>query len=227
MAEVLIVSDERIQHAFQPKRSACTDALPFASDKLSPMQPAKSGAAPQDVTLLLRKWQSGDTSAFNEASAAVYPELRRIADAYLRRERGNHTLQPTALIHEAFLRLSESGRLDFASRKHFFALSAQLMRQVLVDHARSLKAQKRGGGAGRVSLDVVGAYSCDAADEFLIVHEALDELRKLNPRKAQIIELRHFAGLNLEETAEILNVSISTAHREQRLAEAWLTDRIS
>jgi RNA polymerase sigma factor (TIGR02999 family) len=189
--------------------------------------PLEPRAATTDVTLLLAKWREGDANAFDRASAVVYPELRRIADAYLRRERPDHTLQPTALIHEAFLRLTGTGDLKFESRKHFFALAAQLMRQILVDHARSIKAQKRGGGAARVSLDSVRDYSPNVADQFLAVHDALDELRKLNPRKAQVIELRYFGGLNLEEVAEILEISTATAHREQRLAEAWLTERIS
>lgn len=188
--------------------------------------PPEPRTAATDVTLLLAKWREGDASAFDRASAVVYPELRRIADAYLRRERPDHTLQPTALIHEAFLRLTKTGELKFETRKHFYALAAQLMRQILVDHARSVKSQKRGGGAVRVPLDSVCEYSPHAADQFLALHQALDELRKLNPRKAQVIELRYFGGLNLEEVAEILSISIATAHREQRFAEAWLTDRI-
>lgn len=189
--------------------------------------PPDSPAATTDVTLLLARWRDGDASAFDRASAVIYPELRRIADAYLRRERPDHTLQPTALIHEAFLRLTGAGNLQFESRKHFFALAAQLMRQILVDHARSVKSQKRGGGAVHVSLDSFNEYLPNAGDQFLAVHEALDELRALNPRKAQVIELRYFGGLNLEEVAELLSISIATAHREQRLAEAWLTARIS
>lgn len=189
--------------------------------------PPEPEAATTDVTLLLAKWSEGDTDAFDRASAIVYPELRRIADSYLRRERSGHTLQPTALIHEAFLRLTGIGNLKFESRKHFFALAAQLMRQILVDHARSMKSQKRGGGAAKYSLDAVGQYTPNVAEQFLAVHEALDELHALNPRKAQVIELRYFGGLNLEEVSEVLSISVTTAHREQRLAEAWLTDRIS
>lgn len=189
--------------------------------------PSEPQAATTDVTLLLAKWRAGDADAFDRASDIVYPELRRIADSYLRRERSDHTLQPTALIHEAFLRLAGIGNLKFESRKHFFALAAQLMRRILVDHARSMKSRKRGGGAAKFSLDSVTNYTPSAADQFLAVHEALDELRTLNPRKAQVIELRYFGGLNLEEVSDILSISVTTAHREQRLAEAWLTDRIS
>ncbi|MBL8217924.1 MAG: sigma-70 family RNA polymerase sigma factor [Bryobacterales bacterium] len=190
------------------------------------MQPEPQ-AATTDVTLLLTRWSEGDADAFDRASAVIYPELRRIADSYLRRERTGHTLQPTALIHEAFLRLTGIGNLKFESRKHFFALAAQLMRQILVDHARSMKSQKRGGGAAKYSLDAAAQYTPSAAEQFLAVHEALDELRTVNPRKAQVIELRYFGGLNLEEVSDILSISVTTAHREQRLAEAWLTDRIS
>jgi RNA polymerase sigma-70 factor (ECF subfamily) len=180
-----------------------------------------------DVTLLLARWRQGDSQAFDRASDLVYPELRRIADSYLRRERASHTLQPTALIHEAFLRLAEAGNLQFESRKHFFALAAQLMRRILVDHARSVKAVKRGGEAVKTSLHSVEGYQPEFADQFLVVHEALDQLAELSPRKAQIIELRYFAGLNLEEIADIVGVSTTTTHREQRLAEAWLTEKLS
>jgi RNA polymerase sigma factor (TIGR02999 family) len=180
-----------------------------------------------NVTLLLARWREGDQSAFDRASEVVYPELRRIAEAYLRRERADHTLQPTALIHEAFLRLTEAGNLLFESRKHFFALSAQLMRRILVDHARAAKADKRGGGAVRAEAGSIGEYDPRFADRFLMVHEALDELARLSPRKAQVIELRYFAGLKLEEIAEIVGISTTSTHREQRLAEAWLTEKLS
>lgn len=180
-----------------------------------------------DITSLLARWREGDRQAFDSASAVVYPELRRIASAYLRRERAGHTLQPTALINEAFLRLAAAGNLHFDSRKHFFALAAQLMRQILVDHARSVKADKRGGGAAKVPLDSIHEYQPQFADQFLMVHDALDQLQELSPRKAQIIELRYFGGFTLEEIAEFFEISPATAHREQRLAEAWLTEKLS
>lgn len=180
-----------------------------------------------DITSLLARWREGDRQAFDNASAVVFPELRRIASAYLRRERAGHTLQPTALINEAFLRLAGAGNLRFDSRKHFFALAAQLMRQILVDHARSIKADKRGGGAAKVPLDSLGEYQPQLADQFLMVHDALGQLHELSPRKAQIIELRYFGGFTLEEIAEFFEISVATAHREQRLAEAWLTEKLS
>lgn len=180
-----------------------------------------------DITLLLTRWRSGDVDAFAQASEVVYPELRRIASAYLQRERSGHTLQPTALIHEAFLRLSSAGRLEFASRGHFFALAASLMRKILVDHARSINAAKRGGRMEKVTLDSVPGCNTDASEAVLRVHEALDRLKDFSPRKAQIVELRYFGGLTLEEAADAIGISAATAHREQRLAEAWLTQQLS
>lgn len=180
-----------------------------------------------DITGLLARWREGDRQAFDNASAVVFPELRRIASAYLRRERAGHTLQPTALINEAFLRLAGAGNLQFESRKHFFALAAQLMRQILVDHARAIKAGKRGGGAAKVPLDAIRDDQPRFADQFLMVHDALGQLHELSPRKAQIIELRYFGGFTLEEIAEFFEISVATAHREQRLAEAWLTNKLS
>jgi RNA polymerase sigma-70 factor, ECF subfamily len=183
--------------------------------------------AVSDVTTLLERWRNGDPQALDQASGAIYPELRRIADAYLRRERSDHTLQPTALVHETFIRLTTAGRLHFDSRQQFYALAAQLMRRILVDHARTVNAQKRGGGAVKVPLDDLGVYDPEAADRFLVLHDALDRLATFDARKAHVIELRYFGGLTLEETAEFLDVSPATAHREQRLAEAWLTDALS
>ncbi len=182
--------------------------------------------APGDITVLLERWGQGDAAALDLASGVVYPELRKIADAYLRRERPDHTLQPTALVHEAFMRLQAAGRLHFDGRRQFFALAAQLMRRILVDHARTVKAQKRGGGAAKVPIDSVAVYDPRAADEFLVLHDALDRLAAVDPRKGRIIELRYFGGLTLEEAAELVGVSTSTAQREQRLAEAWLSDAL-
>lgn len=191
------------------------------------MPPGDTRPEASEVTLLLSRWGQGDQTAFDRACELVYPELRRIADAYLRRERSDHTLQPTALIHEAYLRFSGAGELRFENRKQFFALAAQLMRQILVDHARAIKAQKRGGDIKKVPLDTVLNNPGECADQFLLIHDLLDELKALNPRKARIIELRYFGGLTLEETAEVLETSRASAHREQRLALAWLQERIA
>jgi RNA polymerase sigma-70 factor, ECF subfamily len=182
---------------------------------------------PVDVTGLLERWQAGDGEAFDRASTVVYPELQRIARAYLGRERNDHTLQPTALVNEAFVRLSQAGRLRFDGRTQFFALAAQLMRRILVDHARSIRAGKRGGGASKVPFDGAIHYAADAAADFITLHDALDDLARLSARKARIIELRFFGGLSLDETAQMLGISKTTAHREQRLAQAWLTEQLS
>jgi RNA polymerase sigma-70 factor (ECF subfamily) len=186
-----------------------------------------SPSSHSDVTALLQQWSGGDADAFDRASAIVYPELRRIALGYLRRERSSHTLQPTALVNEAFLRFTSMGMLRIDGRRQFYALAAQLMRQILVDHARALNAQKRGGSPNKVPLAEAIGNSVGFAEQFLLVHQALEELKELNSRKAQLIELRYFGGLTLEEAAEQLGMTRTTAHREQRLAEAWLNQRIS
>lgn len=182
---------------------------------------------PTDITALLERWGQGDAAALDVAAGLVYPELRRIADAYLRRERPDHTLQPTALVHEAFMRLQAAGRLHFDGRRRFYALAAQLMRRILVDHARTVRAQKRGGAAAKVPIDSVAVYDPRAADQFLVLHDALDRLAVVDPRKARVVELRYFSGLTLEETAELVGISTTTAQREQRLAEAWLSDALN
>ena len=184
-------------------------------------------AGTTDVTILLERWQQGDAAALDQATSIVYPELRRIANAYLRRERTTHTLQPTALVNEAFIRLTGAGRLQFESRRQFYALAAQLMRRILVDYARAVNARKRGGGMVQVSLDGLGASDPQSADRFLVLHDALERLAAFDARKARVIELRYFGGLSLEETGTILGTSTATAQREQRLAEAWLTSALA
>jgi len=176
-----------------------------------------------DVTQLLAQWGTGDRAALDAATRIVYAELRKIADGYLRREGGQHTLQPTALINEAYLRLVKGDPPRFESRTKFFAFAARLMRQVLVDHARTAKAEKRGGGVAMVPLNEALDFVPERAHEFLALNEALENLTRLSPRKAQVIELRYFGGLNTEETAQVLDVSIATISREQRMAEAWLS----
>ena len=192
------------------------------------MSPPGGPEEAADVTLLLARWQSGEEAARDRAAELVYPELRRIAAAYLRRERASHTLQPTALVHEAFIRLVQAGRLQFDGRQQFYALAAQLMRHILVDHARAALADKRGGDAAKVSLDGIDVPDPRlAAGQFLELHEALDRLAAADPRKARIVELRHFGGLTLEEAAGILGISVATAHRDQRFAQAWLSKALT
>lgn len=187
------------------------------------MEPEGRDGPSTDITRLLDRWGQGDHDALDAASAVVYPELRRIADAYLRRERADHTLQPTALVHEAYLRLQAAGHLRFEGRRQFYALAAQLMRRILLDHARGVRAQKRGGGVAHVPVDQAAVYDPASADDFLVLHDALERLGTVDARKARVIELRYFGGLTLEEVAELLGISVATAHREQRLAQAWLT----
>lgn len=179
-----------------------------------------------DVTRLLDEWAHGSSSARDALIAVVYSELRKIADGYLRRERSSHTLQPTALVHEAWMRLVKQNSPSFDSRKQFYALAAQLMRRILVDHARSLRAEKRGGGDRATPLPVALQQS-DTLDELLCLHDALTDLARLSPRQAQVIELRYFGGLEGQEVADLLNVSSATVARDQKAAEAWLSFAMS
>src|SRR5580704_6927950 len=151
------------------------------------------------ITQLLVRWAEGDRSALDSLTPAVYSELRQIAEGYLRRERGGHTLQPTALVNEAWLRLAKAAKLSFENRKQFFGLAAQIMRQVLVDYARGANAGKRGGGASSIALNELEIGASVDLDRFLALDEAIDRLAVFSPRQARIVELRYFAGLNGEE----------------------------
>lgn len=175
-----------------------------------------------DLTQLLARWADGDQTALDAMMPVVYAELRKIADAYLRRERRDHTLQPTALVHEAWLRLVKQDGGQFTHRKQFYALAAQMMRRILVDHARTANADKRGGGATKVKLDDSTVVVAAPVAELLALNEALDQLAAVSARQARVIELRYFGGLDLDETADVLGVSAPTISREQRAAEAWL-----
>jgi RNA polymerase sigma-70 factor, ECF subfamily len=186
-----------------------------------------AAGAQGDVTQLLAQWKNGDRAALDAATHVVYAELRRIADAYLRRERAGHTLQPTALIHEAYLMLVREQGSSFENRRKFYAFAARIMRQILVDHVRSARAEKRGGGVARIPLNEAIDFAPDHTLEFLALNEALEHLARLSPRKAQVIELRYFGGLNVVETAQALEISVATVSREQRMAEAWLSQAMS
>jgi RNA polymerase sigma-70 factor (ECF subfamily) len=177
---------------------------------------------PGDVTRLLAQWAGGDRAALDELMAVVYGELRKIADGYLHRERSGHTLQPTALVHEAWIRLVKQDKPSFDHRKQFFGLAAQVMRRVLVDHARAVNAEKRGGGAVQTSLTDAVAPVSDRTLDVLVLDQALDHLAQVHARQARVIELRYFGGLNVEEMADLLGVSPATISRDQRVAEAWL-----
>ena len=174
------------------------------------------------LTLLLRQVKDGDRSALDDLVPLAYAELRRLADGYLRNERTNHTLQPTALVHETYMRLVGQDQPDYRNRAHFFGVAAQLMRQILVDHARSRNAGKRGGGEAKISIDDAARSSDRQPDAFLDLDFALRKLEERDPRKARVIEMRFFGGLTAEESAEVLEVSVETVRRDLRLGQAWL-----
>ena len=175
-----------------------------------------------DVTLILQEWSDGDTGAPERLMPLVYAELRRLARDYLRRERPAHTLQPTALVHEAYLRLVDQTRLTWQNRAHFYGVAAQMMRRILVDHARTRGAQKRGGPAQQLSLDEARFSPEERPADLVALDEALKALAETDERKARVVELRFFAGLNMEETAEVLKVSEKTVRRDWQMAKLWL-----
>jgi RNA polymerase sigma factor (TIGR02999 family) len=181
-----------------------------------------------DVTGLLLSWRQGDAAALDRLVPLVYDELRRVARGHLRRESPGHTLQATALVHEVFLRLVDADRLTPMSRTHFFAISARLMRQILVDHARRKRADKRGGGATMISLDEAAPAAAPTSNvDVLALDEALDALSSFDARQCRVVELRFFAGLNIPETADALGISTATVEREWAMAKAWLHQRLS
>jgi len=184
-------------------------------------------ASTNEFTLILEAVRRGDEGAKNELILAAYRELRRVAAAKLARESPGHTLQPTALVHEAWLRLVRQDQKQFDHRKQLYGLAAQVMRRILVDHARSAKADKRGGGQHLTTLTDGMAESASQVVELLALDEALTNLGRVSPRQAQVIELRYFGGLNVDEIADLLNVSPATVSRDQRSAEAWLSHTMS
>jgi RNA polymerase sigma factor (TIGR02999 family) len=175
-----------------------------------------------DVTGLLVEWSNGDEAALEKLTPLVYDELHRLAARYLSHERAGHTLQATALVHEAFIRLVDQRRVQWRNTLHFVALAAQMMRRILVDHARSRGFAKRGGGARKLSLDEAGEIGAEQVPDLLEVDVALDRLAELDPELARVVELRFFGGLKNEEIAEVLGVSVPTVVRRWRLAKAWL-----
>lgn len=179
------------------------------------------------TTELLLKARSGDSGAQASLMEAVYDELRRMARHQMQKEGSNHTLQPTALVHEAFLRLVQSESIEFQDRAHFFAIAALVMRRILVDHARGRKALKRGGQAQKLQLDEVIVYTEAHSPEILALDEALEQLEKLDPRKSRIVEMRFFGGLPESEIAAALGISLRTVQREWCFARAWLLDAIA
>ncbi|HEY6246589.1 MAG TPA: sigma-70 family RNA polymerase sigma factor [Pyrinomonadaceae bacterium] len=179
-------------------------------------------AQTHDLTQLLVDWSHGDKAALDKLMPLVDEELRRLAHRYMSRERAGHTLQTTALVNEAFVRLINRGKVDWQNRAHFFGLAAQLMRTILVDHARSHACAKRGGGADKLELDEELVVSQQRASEVLALDDALKELAVIDPEQSRIVELRFFGGLTVEETAEVLHISPATVKREWSTAKAWL-----
>ncbi len=177
-----------------------------------------------DVTALLKEWSGGDRRALERLMPLVYDELRKLAASYLREERPDHTLQPTALVHEAYIRLTNQRDVVWQNRAHFFGIAAQMMRRILVDHARKRQAAKRDAAAWRVATDVDDA--ADRAPELLALDRALSSLEEMDPQQAKVVELRFFGGLTVEETAEVAGVSPATVKREWRTAKAWLRREI-
>jgi RNA polymerase sigma-70 factor, ECF subfamily len=179
-------------------------------------------STPQEITTLLLAWGSGDRAALDQLMPLVHDELRRMAHRYLGRERAGHTLQSAALVNEAYLKLLGERQMDWQNRAHFFAVASQVMRQILVDYARTRNRDRRGGGVQRVSLEDALAVASEQSAELVALDDALHGLAAFDERKSKVAELRFFGGLSVEETAEVLQVSPVTVMREWRLAKAWL-----
>jgi RNA polymerase sigma factor (TIGR02999 family) len=180
-----------------------------------------------EITHLLAEWSNGNQEALDKLYPLVYDELRRIARRYMSRERKGHTLQTTALINEAYLRLVEQRNVQWANRAHFFAIAAQIMRRILIDYARRYEYAKRGAGARRVSLDEVALVAKERARELLLLDEALNRLAAVDARRSRVVELRFFGGLENDEVAEVLKISPNTVIRDWNMARAWLYKELS
>src|SRR5207249_5170306 len=182
----------------------------------------KASVSQQRVTDLLTRWSDGDDAALAKLTPLVYGELRRLAHREMSAERPDHTLQTTALVNEAYLRLADQTNPRWQNRAHFFAVAARAMRRILVSYARSQRSQKRGGGALKIELDETGLVSPEESQEIVDLHEALERLGALDSRKAQVVELKYFGGLNYDEMAEVLKISPVTVRRDWEFARAWL-----
>jgi RNA polymerase sigma factor (TIGR02999 family) len=183
----------------------------------------RPSADSRDVTGLLRAWSDGDETALERLAPLIEDELRRLARAYMARERKGHTLQATALVNEVFLRVPSTRRLRWQDRAHFIGMAARLMRRVLIDHARARGSRKRGARGQRVTLDETALTTLELPIDVLDVDRALEAFAKVDPRKSQVVELRFFGGLSLEEVADVLHVSVETVKRDWRLARLWLS----
>lgn len=183
-------------------------------------------SSPENVTQLLVDWSRGKDAALSELTPLVYEELRRLAHHYMRGQRPDHTLQATALVNEAYLRLADQTSPNFTNRSHFFAVAAQAMRQILVNYAKAAQSQKRGGGVLKVELDEAALISPEQTTEILDLNEALERLATLDSRKAHVVELKYFGGLNHNEIAEVLKISGVTVRRDWVFAKAWLHNEL-
>jgi RNA polymerase sigma factor (TIGR02999 family) len=181
----------------------------------------------QEITLMLKAWGDGDTGALERLTAIVYDELRRLAHGYLRRENVGHTLQTSALVNEAWVRLIDAEQVNWQNRAHFFGVSAQLMRQILVDFARSRQSLKRGGQVFKITLGEAEDIAVEKETDLVALDDALNALAALDSRQSKVVEMRFFGGLSLEETAEVLKVSPGTVRRDWRMARAWLHRELS
>ena len=182
----------------------------------------QSSRSPNELTQLLIAWSNGSQEALDQLFPLVYEELRRLAHRYMGRERRGHTLQTTAVVHEAYLRLIDQKQVEWQNRAHFFAIAAQMMRRILITHAQSHAYAKRGGGALKVSLDEAAILSQERAGELIALDEALNSLTTIDPRRSQVVELRFFGGLSNEEIAAVLKISPNTVTRDWNVAKAWL-----
>jgi len=184
--------------------------------------------SPNGITQMLIELTDGNQEVVNQILPHIYDELKRLASSYLRRERPDHTLQPTALVHEAYMKLIDQKRVQWQNRAHFFGIAAQVMRRILMDHARKHQADKRGGDAEKLPIEeVILVVSHEKSAELIALDDALKELAKMDEQKARIVELRYFGGLSIEETAEVMGVSVPTINRQWRVAKAWLYSQIA
>lgn len=179
------------------------------------------------ISVILKDWSGGNQASADVLLSLVYDELRKIAAQYLRRERSGHTLQPTALVHEAYIKLIDISDINWQDRAHFFAVSANVMRHILVDHARARLSEKRGGGAQRIAIDDAISLSSEPDLDLLAVDEALNELAVFDEQQSRIVELRFFGGLTIEETAHVAGISQATVKREWTMAKAWLFRKLN
>jgi RNA polymerase sigma factor (TIGR02999 family) len=186
----------------------------------------KGPAAQRDLSQLIANWRNGDKTALDEMSAVLYQELRRLARHVLSSERSNHTLQPTGLVHEAYLRLVDQREVDWRNRAHFLGIAASMMRRILVNYAEARNAGKREGYAGAVALEDAARVFTNPEVDFLELNRALEHLEKLDPQQSRVVELRYFGGLSIEETAEVLGISAATVKREWKTARLWLFRRM-